>query len=132
MRPEDILTLRTTIQRFVRLFGLLDRNVTPCGFPLSVSQVIALQELEHERLTLMALTEKLLLERSTVSRLVDQLAQEGFVVREPNRANRREVMLSLTPKGNHALERVREQSVSFYQRLLRHIQIGRASCRERV
>ena len=121
METQDILTLRLDIQRFMRLFGLLDRHVTPCGFPLSVSQVIALQELENREMTLTELTDRLLLERSSVSRLADQLVKEGFIDREPNRENRREVLLSLAPKGNHALRRVREQSVAFYRRLFDRI-----------
>ncbi|MCF6410759.1 MarR family winged helix-turn-helix transcriptional regulator [Pseudalkalibacillus salsuginis] len=121
MEPQDILNLRLNVQRFVRLFGLLERNVTPCGFPLSISQVITLQELEHKKLTLMELTERLFLERSSVSRLVDQLVKEGFINRETNMENRREVLLSLTPIGINTLHRVREQSLSFYDSLLKHI-----------
>lgn len=121
MEKQEILNLRLHVQRFVRLFGSLERNVTPCGFPLSVSQVITLQELEHNRLTLNELTERLKLERSSVSRLVDQLVKEGFMNRDPNMDNRREVLLSLTDKGTKTLHRVREQSVTFYEGLLQHI-----------
>ncbi|TLS52163.1 MarR family transcriptional regulator [Paenibacillus antri] len=121
METQDILQLRLSIQRFIRLFGFLEQNVTPCGFPLSVSQVIALQELEHDKLTLTEVTERVQLERSSVSRLVDQLVKEGFLNREPNKENRREVLLSLTPRGTNALHKVREQSVSFYRQVLQHI-----------
>lgn len=121
MEKQDVLQLRLSVQRFVRLFGLLDRNVTPCGFPLSVSQVMTLQELEHNKITLMELSAKLLLERSSVSRLVDQLVKEGFINRETNSENRREVLLSLTAKGNNTLHKVREQSVLFYESILEHI-----------
>ncbi|MUT67925.1 MarR family winged helix-turn-helix transcriptional regulator [Paenibacillus sp. NEAU-GSW1] len=121
MEKEAVLQLRLDVQKFVRLFGLQDKHVTPCGFPLSVSQVMALQELEHHRLTLNELTEKLLLERSSVSRLADQLVKEGFIHRETNEENRREVLLSLTQKGIHALTKVREQSVSYYTSILNHM-----------
>lgn len=118
MEKENLLQLRLNVQRFVRLFGSMERNVTPCGFPLSISQVMTLQELEHHKLTLMALSEKLMLERSSVSRLVDQLVTEGFLLRETNADNRREVLLSLAEKGTRALHNVREQSVAFYERIL--------------
>lgn len=121
METQDILKLRLHVQRFTRLFGLHEQNVTPCGYPLSVSQVITLQELEHTKLTLMELTDRLHLERSSVSRLVDQLVKEGFINRETNMENRREVLLSLTQKGNNSLHRVKEQSVLFYKSLLKHI-----------
>ena len=48
MEQEAIIELRNTVQQFVRLFGLLEQTVTPCGFPLSTSQVYALQELEKK------------------------------------------------------------------------------------
>lgn len=121
MEQEKILELRLEVQRFIRLFGVMEQSVTPCGFPLSISQVMALQELEKNVLTVNELAKHLLLERSTVSRLVDSLVKGDFVKRETNDNNRREVNLSLTPKGLNAVQRVREQSVQFFQTLLKNI-----------
>ncbi|RUL52122.1 MarR family winged helix-turn-helix transcriptional regulator [Lysinibacillus antri] len=118
MNREEILELRNTVQKFVRLFGLLEQNVTPCGFNLSPSQVFALQELENKTLTIGELAELLFLERSTVSRLVDSLVKGGFVNRLLNEANRREVLVSLTEKGGSSLKQVREQSIQYYVSIL--------------
>lgn len=118
MNNENVLALRTNVQKFVRLFGLLEQNVTPCGFPLSVSQVYALQELESASMSVTELSQRLYLERSTVSRLVDGLFKEGFINRDVNISNRREMVLSLTEKGNRAVVQVREKSVEFYQDML--------------
>jgi DNA-binding MarR family transcriptional regulator len=41
--------LRSEVRQFIRLFGLLEQNRTPCGYELSVSQAQALQELWEER-----------------------------------------------------------------------------------
>ncbi len=118
MEKERIMLLRVYIQRFIRLFGLLDQTVTPCGVALSVSQVHALQELEKEPISVTKLSEKLGLERSSVSRLADQLVKAGFIIRVENEVNRREVILSLTEKGEKSIANVREQSISFLQTIV--------------
>lgn len=115
---NTLLELRTNIQKFIRIFGLLDQNVTPCGFPLSVSQVYSLQELENTSMSITELAQGLHLERSSVSRLVDGMVKEGFIKRDINDSNRREMVLSLTEKGISTINQVREQSVKFYQDIL--------------
>jgi DNA-binding MarR family transcriptional regulator len=92
------------VQKFVRLFGLLEQNVTPCGFPLSVSKVYAMQELENDTLSVAELALRLELERSSVSRLVNELVKGGFVHRDVNPTNRREMALSLTEKGKRTIQ----------------------------
>lgn len=118
MEKKDIVELRGGFQQFIRSFGLLEQTKTPCGFSLSLSQVFALQELENRTLTVTELAEKLELERSSVSRLVDGLVKGGFVQRELNESNRREVILSLTEKGWRSIRKVRDQSVNFYETIL--------------
>jgi DNA-binding MarR family transcriptional regulator len=109
------------VQQFIRLFGLLEQTVTPCGFALSLSQVIALQELEKATLSVSELAAKLRLERSSVSRLVDILVKENFVHRELNVKNRREVQLFLTDKGKGTITKVSDQSITFFQSFLKDV-----------
>ena len=118
LNDDIFLELRSNVQKFVRLFGLLEQNVTPCGFPLSVSQVFALQELEKGTMSVTELASRLELERSSVSRLVDELVKGEFVSRSINEANRREMVLSLTEKGMRTIQQVRQQSLRFYQSVL--------------
>jgi MarR family transcriptional regulator, organic hydroperoxide resistance regulator len=118
---EKISELRKQVQQFIRLFGLLEQTVTPCGFALSLSQVFALQELEKATLSVSELAEKLRLERSSVSRLVDILVKENFVHRELNVKNRREVQLLLTDKGKGTITKVSDQSITFYQSFLKDV-----------
>lgn len=118
MDNDSLLELRLNVQKFVRLFGLLEQTVTPCGFPLSLSQVYALQELEDAVLSVSELAHRLHLERSSASRLVDALVKGNFVNRIINESNRREMLLSLTEKGKRTIQQVREQSIHFYQSVL--------------
>jgi MarR family transcriptional regulator, organic hydroperoxide resistance regulator len=118
LNREEIFELRLAVQKFIRLFGLLEQNITPCGFNLSPSQVIALQELEDKTLTIGELADRLFLEQSTVSRLIDTLVKGGFVNRVLNEENRRAVLVSLTEKGRRSLQNVREQSIQYFQSIL--------------
>jgi DNA-binding MarR family transcriptional regulator len=118
LNDDIFLELRSNVQKFVRLFGLLEQNVTPCGFPLSLSQVFAMQELEKGTMSVTELASRLELERSSVSRLVDELVRGEFVSRDINESNRREMILSLTEKGTRTIQQVRQQSLSFYQSVL--------------
>ncbi|MDF2683254.1 MAG: transcriptional regulator [Brevibacillus sp.] len=88
---------------------------------MSLSQVFALQELENRSMSIKDLSEELRLERSSVSRLVDGLVKGGFVLRELNEQNRREVILCLTEKGERSMNRLREQSIEFYESILNHL-----------
>jgi DNA-binding MarR family transcriptional regulator len=118
LNDHTVLAFRSNVQKFVRLFGLLEQNVTPCGFPLSVSQVYAMQELEKDTMSVAELALRLELERSSVSRLVDELVKGGFVHRDVNPTNRREMVLSLTEKGLRTIQQVKQQSMRFYQGVL--------------
>lgn len=121
MERDQVLHLRDTVQQFIRSFGLLEQTTTPCGFSMSLSQVFAIQELEKKTLTITELAEKLRLERSSVSRLIDGLVKGGFVSRELNANNRREVILQLTEKGTNTVRRVRNHSVQFYNEILENL-----------
>ena len=122
MNRDEIITLRSAVQQFIRLFGVLEQTETPCGFSMSLSQVFALQELEKSSMSMKELAEKLRLERSSVSRLIDSLVKGGFVSRELNEQNRREVVLRLTEKGERSMETLREQSIRFYESILRDVE----------
>ncbi|MCY9659468.1 MarR family transcriptional regulator [Paenibacillus chondroitinus] len=118
---EEILRLRDNVQQFIRLFGLLEQSVTPCGYALSLSQVFALQELEQRTSSLNDLAAKLRLERSSVSRLIDELVKKEFVHRQLNENNRREVQLTLSDKGEKTIQQVRKQSIAYYQLVLKDL-----------
>jgi len=77
-----------------------------------------MQELENTMMSVTELAQRLHLERSSVSRLVDGLVKENLINRDINEANRREMVLSLTEKGAQTIQQIREQSISFYQSVL--------------
>ncbi|CAA9224380.1 MAG: hypothetical protein AVDCRST_MAG77-640 [uncultured Chloroflexi bacterium] len=101
----------------VRALGLHRQDVTPCGVPISVSAAHALSELgAGGPLSQRHLAERLGLEPSTVSRLVDQLERRGWVRRERDPASRRTVRLGLTSQGAHLAGQVQAARAAVFAR----------------
>ncbi|MGE7765814.1 MarR family winged helix-turn-helix transcriptional regulator [Peribacillus sp. NPDC096540] len=121
MKREHAIKLRTDIKKLIRIQGVFESQNLPNGpfeKPLPVSQMMALEELELEKLNVWELSKKLGLEASSVSRLVDKLVKKGLIYREVNEKNRREIFLHLTEKGHITVNCLREHSITFYQRIL--------------
>jgi len=92
---------------FVRGFGLLRPDTTPCGQPLSASEAHALLELSRDAgLAQGELGGRLSLEKSTVSRLAAELERKGWVVRCRDDGDARVIRLRLTPQGQRMAEQV--------------------------
>jgi DNA-binding MarR family transcriptional regulator len=103
----------------VRAFGLHQGDRTLCGKPVSVAEAHALLELSrHAPLVQRDLAAWLRLEKSTVSRLVAQLEQRGWLLRERSAADKRELLLSLTPDGQRIAAELAEARRARFERLL--------------
>jgi DNA-binding MarR family transcriptional regulator len=92
--------LHALFMDLVRVAGLLQPDQELPGSSVSMSQAYAIHELDHgEMLSQQELAERLLLEKSTVSRLVADLENKGLIERERDPANRRTYRLRLTDAG---------------------------------
>src|SRR4051812_18405573 len=85
--PGDLL--RASIQRFVRSFGLLNGDQTPCGLPLSPSQAHALmalldRERGGQRSTQQDLVKILGIDKSNVTRLCAKMLEAGHLTQQPS------------------------------------------------
>lgn len=98
--------LEERLVAFVRAFGLTHPERTPCGEPISVSQAHALTELAAQPLSQAELARRLRLDRSSVSRLADAMAERGWLVRDRHPHDQRAVLLVLTEPGERAAARV--------------------------
>jgi DNA-binding MarR family transcriptional regulator len=115
----DARRLQTAFIGIVRALGLLRPNTTPCGQPMSISEAHALGELHRGGpVSQQALADALRLQKSTVSRLVDQLERQGLVTRSTNPADRRSVLLELTPTGTAGAGQLEAARRDLFQRLL--------------
>lgn len=101
MIEDDTARLHHELMGFVRAFGLLSQESTPCGQPMSPSDAHALTEITDGGCTQRDLVDRLHLDRSSVSRLVDRLVKRGWVQRTGG-DDRRTVRLAATVDGQRA------------------------------
>ena len=89
------------------LVSVAHRSLQAAGEPVTLQQFRALAVLSREGpQSSTSLAGALDLHPSTVSRLCDKLVNQGWVSREPQPANRREVQLDLTTTGRRLVAQV--------------------------
>lgn len=110
--------LSVLLRQFIRAAGLLQPDQPQPGNRLSLSEGWALLELaEAEPLTQRDLTERLGLEKSTVSRLVGGLEHRGLLLRCRNPADRRFLQVVMTEEGRTAVSRLAEAMLERHDRI---------------
>ena len=100
MAASEAERLHQLFMDLVRVGGLLQPDHELPGFSVSMSQAFALHELDTGTpLSQQELAERLVLEKSTISRMVADLEDKGMVTRERDAANRRTYRILLTDQG---------------------------------
>jgi DNA-binding MarR family transcriptional regulator len=118
----DADALQRRLVAFVRAFGLHKGDETPCGVPIPVSEAHALTALaDAGGLTQTDLARQLSLTKSTVSRLVDQLAGRGWAERQAGQADGRLRTIVLTAAGENVAAQVASARADRLARLLDRI-----------
>jgi putative acetyltransferase len=108
-----LLQIRHSSRELIRELGFLQEHYDPAG--VTHSQCHALLELEHHGLlTAGELAERLRLEKSTVSRLIEELLKKGWVELREDPSDKRRKPLALTATG---VERVRAVHLSANQQV---------------
>jgi DNA-binding MarR family transcriptional regulator len=115
---------RAVMQEFIRRFGLLSADRTPCGKPLASSDAHALMLLldaGDEGMLSSALAARLGVDKSTGSRLVARLAEAGHLAAAPSTDDARAKPIRLTRKGLRVAMEVQVASKDRFARLLDHV-----------
>jgi len=115
---SDAERFADAVVQFVRSFGLHRPECTPCGFDAGVAEAHALGELSAAPLRQGDLAERLVLTKSTVSRLVSNLVDRGWAERCVVDADGRGVTVGLTRAGRDAAARLRKARTRRMQTLL--------------
>jgi len=119
MKPE-VAPIREASRQMVRELHLLDGNLCIGGF--SFSECHLLTELESlGQATASELGERLVLDKSTMSRLVKGLLRKGFVAANRDPADGRRRLLSLTAKGRKGVRQVHKHSNQQVDRALDYV-----------
>lgn len=115
---------RGLLQGFIRRFGLLAGDQTPCGKPLPPSDAHALMlllEAGEAGLMQNAIARQLGIDKSTASRVVARLTERGHVADAPAQADGRARPICLTRAGVRVATEVERASRQRFDRVLERI-----------
>jgi DNA-binding MarR family transcriptional regulator len=127
--PLEVARLRAGVRQFVKAFGLLSTDRTPCGTPISLSCAYALVHLlEAGRIagapTQRELARTLHVDKSTVARLCAKMERDGLVLQRRDEHDARVRRLSLTARGRRLAERVETASHARHTELLAAVPVS--------
>jgi DNA-binding MarR family transcriptional regulator len=115
---------RGLMQEFIRRFGLLSADRTPCGKPLASSDAHALMLLldaGDEGMLSSLLAARLGIDKSTASRVVARLTEAGHIEAAPSTDDARAKPIRLTKKGVRVATEVQLASRDRFARLLDNV-----------
>ena len=120
-RATDDARMAAALMGFVRNFGLLQPDRTPCGKPLPVTQAHALANIaERPGITQRDLGDTLGLARATTSELVTQLADRDWITQHHADTDRRQRSLELTAAGQRITDDIAAARHALMRSLLEH------------
>lgn len=106
---SEIERVRDSSRRMVRALGLLGQAHASLG--ISNSQVHALVEIEREGpLSLIELSKRLCLEKSSVSRMVEIMLEKKWVTTSLDSKDARRKLVALLPAGRKILSSIHSQA----------------------
>lgn len=121
MKTYETLPLREALRVLVRRLGVLEKTEAACC-QMSLTQCHALTEVGRAgAMSLGELSDLLMLEKSTLSRTVNQLVEDGLLTRDADSADRRYVAISLSDAGEKVYEQNEESMLSYYGGVLEKI-----------
>ncbi|MCC7178882.1 MAG: MarR family transcriptional regulator [Acidobacteria bacterium] len=115
---RDAEALQAAVADLVRVYQFRDRDKI-CCHDVSVTQCNALETLvEHGRMRLGELSQRLFLDKSTTSRVVHTLIRKGYVKQQPDPDDGRATALTATAAGRALCARITGELVEQQKALL--------------
>ena len=105
-----------TIRTADMVFDQIGRLLRPLGVSAAGGLVLG-QLRDHGAMSPSELGERLIVARATVTGLVDSLERPGYVRRSPNPADRRSLIIEITPEGLDVVQEVRTR-IHRYEKVL--------------
>lgn len=115
MESQGNNVLRELLRILVRDLGILEKSdASCCG--ISIAQCHAIVEIGRRgKITLVELADLLGLDKSTMSRTINNLVEADLVLRELDMENRRYVIIQLTDNGRTVFKNTEENMNSYFQ-----------------
>lgn len=116
---SDAEALHGALSSLVRVYQFRDRDKI-CCYDISVTQCYALEALaERGPMRLQALAALLMLDKSTITRVVDALQRKGHVDRRVDPDDARALALSVTRSGRALYQKINRELVQQQAELIR-------------
>lgn len=121
---EDV---RDTVQRMVRIIQLFERDQIKVH-DFTSTQCYSLMELnKSNELTMLELSEKMNLNTSTMTRIIDKLVKRNLIERKRHSSDRRIVLVSLTEEGKRSAKKLNNSLNIYYEKILNNLPNGKIS-----
>ncbi len=118
---RDAAALQRAVADLVRVYQFRDRDRI-CCHDVSVTQCYALETLvEYGPMRSSVLAERLFLDKSTTSRVVNTLVRKGYVEQRADATDGRAVVISATPRGQRLCARITSDLVDQQKQLLQDL-----------
>lgn len=114
-------TLRELIRILVRDLGILEKSdASCCG--VTITQCHAVVEIGRKgKISLVDLAGLLGLDKSTMSRTINNLVESDLVLRDLDTENRRYVIIQLTENGRNVFKNIEESMNGYYKSIFNSI-----------
>jgi len=114
-------TLRELIRILVRDLGILEKSdASCCG--VTITQCHAVVEIGRKgKISLVELAGLLRLDKSTMSRTINNLVESDLVLRDLDSENRRYVIIQLTENGRNVFKNIEESMNGYYKSIFNSI-----------
>ena len=117
MDIPTVRSFRANIRHIERELNI--QNNSNCCHGVTLAQCHTLLEIfSHDSINLSELSERLYLDKSTVSRTIDGLVNNDLVDRSIPKENRRKIIICLTEKGRGICEKINRDNDSFFGAVL--------------
>lgn len=112
------------IQKLVRVFQLFERDqIKIYGF--TTSQCYTLLEInKFGSLSMNEISEKMNLNSSTMTRILDKLVRDKYILRSRDESDKRIVIVTLTEKGIEAADKLSKTVKEYYKKIIKNIPEG--------
>ncbi|HWU81020.1 MAG TPA: MarR family transcriptional regulator [Caulobacter sp.] len=121
MLLADAAALNAAVGDLVRVYQFRDRDRI-CCYDVSVTQCYALEMLaETGPLRSQQLADRLMLDKSTTTRVVDALVRKGYVERRADAEDARALALTITATGRALYNKINDGLVAQQAELLRDL-----------
>ena len=115
---NQVKVFRENTRRLEMNLGSINRVDCCCG-GVSDTQCFVLVEIGRKaNISVKELAEILRLDKSGISRTVEELVQKGYVERKPSKEDRRYVVLNLTDKGSERFNKIEHDMDQIFKNIL--------------